>query len=99
MSDSPIFDNVDKPAPIYGNLTDPVPVQKENDHGVNDTTPNKWIHDPAIRRWIYGILVALAAIAVAYGIVTIEQSGLWLALAGAILGLGNVLAARNTPKG
>lgn len=63
----------------------------------NEQTPNKWIPSPAVRAWLYGVCVALGALAVGYGIVTAEQGGLWLALAGAILGTGNALAARNTP--
>ncbi|HEY9438274.1 MAG TPA: hypothetical protein VIS29_06425 [Streptomyces sp.] len=60
-------------------------------------TPNKWVPSPAVRTYIYGILVVLAAIAVAYGFITAEQGGLWLSLGAAVLGLGNLLAARNTP--
>lgn len=63
----------------------------------NDT-PNRWITSPAARQWLYGVLVALAAVGVAYGLITAEQSGLWLAVASAVLGLGNVLAAGNVPR-
>lgn len=62
------------------------------------TTPNRWIADPAVRLWLYGILAAAAPIGVAYGLITVEQGGLWLALASALLGVGNLLAARNTPR-
>lgn len=34
-NDTPIFDNVDKPTPIYGSITDPVKTQRDNPHGVN----------------------------------------------------------------
>lgn len=61
-------------------------------------TPNRWVPSPEVRKWLYGILVALAALGVGYGILTAEQSGLWLALASAILGLGNVIAAGNVPR-
>jgi hypothetical protein len=52
-----------------------------------------------VRKYIYGIMVAASPIAVAYGIVTIEQAGLWLVLGGAVLGLSNLLAFSNTPNG
>lgn len=61
-------------------------------------TPNKWVPSPGVRLWLYGIAVALAALLVGYGILTIEQGGLWLALFGAILGTGNAVAARNVPR-
>lgn len=61
-------------------------------------TPNRWVPSPEARLWLYGILVALAALAVAYGIVTVEQGGLWLSLAAAVLGIGNLIAARNVPR-
>lgn len=36
MSDSPIFDNVDKPTPIYGKVASgPIDTPTENNHGVN----------------------------------------------------------------
>ncbi|MFJ3392015.1 phage holin [Leifsonia aquatica] len=60
---------------------------------------NKIIPSPAARAWIYGVLVAAAAVAIGYGLITAEQGNLWLALAGAVLGLSNSLALANTPKG
>ena len=61
-------------------------------------TPNRWVPSPEARLWLYGILVALAALAVAYGVVTVEQGGLWLSLGAALLGVGNLIAARNVPR-
>ena len=61
-------------------------------------TPNRWVPSPAVRLWLYGILVALAALGVGYGILTVEQGGLWLALGAAVLGVGNLIAARNVPR-
>lgn len=52
---------------------------------------------PAVRRWIYRIAVAAAGLAVMYGILTIEESGGWLVLAGAILGGPSGLALGNVP--
>lgn len=57
--------------------------------------PNRWIPRPEVRAWIYGIAVAGAALLVGYGVLTIEQGGLWLAVIGAVLGTSNLLAARN----
>ena len=48
------------------------------------------------RAYIYRILVATAAVAVAYGLIEAENVELWLVLAVAILGGGTGLAARNT---
>lgn len=51
MSDSPIFDNIDKPTPIYGSIT-----------GSNPTPePKKWwqkILTKPVRRWAYGLTSA-----------------------------------------
>lgn len=59
---------------------------------------NNIIPSPAVRAWIYGVLVAGSLVAVGYGLITAEQGNLWLTLAGAILGLSNGLALANTPK-
>lgn len=59
---------------------------------------NHIIKNPQVRLWLYGIFVAAGAVAVGYGVVTAEQSGLWLALVGAILSTSNALAAANTPS-
>lgn len=61
-------------------------------------TPNKWVPSPAARLWLYGIAIAVAGLLVGYGILTVEQGGLWLAVIGAILGTGNAVAARNVPR-
>lgn len=61
-------------------------------------TPNAWVPSPAMRLWLYGVLVAAAALGIGYGILTVEQGGLWLALFAAILGVGPLLAARNVPR-
>lgn len=61
-------------------------------------TPNRWIPSPEARIWLYGILAAACALAIAYGLLTIEQGGLWLALFAAVLGGGNLVSARNVPR-
>lgn len=48
------------------------------------------------RAYIYRILVAVAAIATAYGVLASDEAPLWLALATAVLGGGSALAATNT---
>lgn len=56
------------------------------------------IQDPKVRAYIYGVLVAVGAVALVYGLVNAEQLGVWLALGGAALGLSNGLALANTPQ-
>lgn len=60
--------------------------------------PKPPILTPARRAYLYGVMIALAAVAVGYGIVTIEQAGLWLALVGALLGISSSVALRNVEK-
>lgn len=54
-----------------------------------------------VRRYLYGLLVPLAAVLVAYGIVDNESAPLWIALATAVLGVPAVESARSrvTPTG
>ena len=49
---------------------------------------------PARRRRLYEVAIAGCAVAVGYGLLTSEQALLWLALAGAVLGVARV----HTPK-
>lgn len=60
--------------------------------------PARFIPSPAVRGYLYGVMVAAAGLAVIYGIVTVEQAGGWLVLFGALLGVSNALALANTPK-
>lgn len=39
------------------------------------------------RRWLYGVLAAVGALALTYGIVSTEQLAAWLVLGGALLGV------------
>ncbi|MDQ0735167.1 hypothetical protein [Arthrobacter agilis] len=56
------------------------------------------IADPAIRKWIYGIVTALIPILVIFGVIGPDESQAWLNLAAAVLGLGAAgLAFPNTP--
>jgi hypothetical protein len=52
-----------------------------------------WFSKAAHRRWLYGITAALLAVLAVYGIVSEEQVPLWLALAGAVLGIASPAAA------
>lgn len=56
-----------------------------------------FIKDPTKRAYYYGIIAAVGAVALVYGLVTSEQLIVWLALGGSIL--GNSLALANTDKG
>ena len=67
-------------------------------------TPRHRRHGPAVhgplvpahvRRWLYGIAAAAAPLATVYGLVTEQQSVLWLNLAGAVL---FTMAVGNTPS-
>lgn len=54
---------------------------------------------PAVRTWLYGVVLALIPLATAYGIVRDEDAPLWVALAGAVLSTGTALAYRPTRIG
>ena len=54
-----------------------------------------WIKDPGVRGYLYRIVVAAAAVAAAYGLVTSEELAVWLALVATVLGTGT--AAWFTP--
>lgn len=55
------------------------------------------ITTPAARRYIYGISIAAIAVLVVLGLVSEDQTQVWLNLVAAILGLGNAgLALPNT---
>ena len=61
--------------------------------------PARLIADPATRRWLYGIAVAVVPLLVIYGVVAESDAALWIGLAGAVLGSGApALAAANTGK-
>lgn len=55
----------------------------------------KWIKDPGVRGYLYRVLVAAAAVAAGYGIVTSEELAVWLGLVATVLGTGT--AAWFTP--
>lgn len=55
-----------------------------------------FIKDNRTRAYIYGILVAAGAVALAYGIVSESELAVWIGLGGSIL--GNGLAFANTDK-
>lgn len=57
------------------------------------------ISDPAVRRYVYGIVATAIPLLVIFGLITPDQVQLWLNLAAAALGLGSAaLALPNTPK-
>jgi hypothetical protein len=54
-----------------------------------------WLQNEANRAWLYRVLLAVAAAAVVFGVVTGEESEALIAIATAAL-LGNGLATANT---
>jgi hypothetical protein len=57
------------------------------------------IQNPATRRYVYGIAIAAIPLLVILGVITADQSQVYLNLAAAVLGLGTAsLALPNTPK-
>lgn len=64
-----------------------------------ETVPNKGIHNPQTRKYVYGIVAAVIPLLVIFGVVAEDQVQLYLTLAAAVLGFGSsALAAPNTPK-
>lgn len=62
-------------------------------------TPNAWITNPAIRKAIYGVVVAVGAVLVVVGLISQDQLNTWLELIGNIIMIGTgSLALVNTPK-
>lgn len=47
---------------------------------------------PTTRRYLYAVLTAAGAVAVGYGLLTDAELGLWLLLAGNVLGTGIAFA-------
>ena len=52
---------------------------------------------PSVRRWLYGVLVALIPLLIAYGVVEETTAPLWVALASSVL--GTTTALLHTPTG
>lgn len=51
-----------------------------------------------VRQWAYGVALAAAPILVIRGVLDAAEAGLWVAAAGAVLGVTGGLALANTPK-
>lgn len=52
-----------------------------------------WFNRARNRKWLYGVTAAVLAVLAIYGVVSEEQVPLWLALAGAVLGIASPAAA------
>lgn len=52
-----------------------------------------WFNRARNRKWLYGVTAAVLAVLAIYGVVSEEQVPLWLALAGAALGIASPAAA------
>lgn len=61
-------------------------------------TPNKWVADPTLRKYLYLALAALVAGLVVFGLITQEQIAEWAQLTVSLLTVGaTLLAAANAP--
>lgn len=68
------------------------------DH-VATTTPNRWIHDPKLRNYLYKVLAAAGPIVLLYGWMTAEEIAVWLGFGATVLATpAGALASANTPK-
>ena len=56
------------------------------------------IFTPAVRQWIYGVLLVAVPGLILYGVVNAEQAAFWLAFGGAILGQGTALVSLTAQK-
>ena len=67
-------------------------------HALDAPTP-RYMHwlTPTVRRWLYGVLVALVPLLIAYGVIEEATAPLWLALASSVL--GTTTALLHTPAG
>lgn len=62
-------------------------------------TPNKWIPNPDVRRWLFRTLATAGPLVVFYGLATAEEVALWLGLGATILGTpAATLASVNVPS-
>lgn len=66
-------------------------------HSRYSLTPEhlEWL-TPAVRIWLYGVVLAVIALLGGYGLITDSVAPLWVALAAALLGQGTAMA--HTPK-
>lgn len=54
---------------------------------------------PAVRAWIYGVIIAAVPLLTAYGLLDDSKAAVWVAVAAAVLGLGTSAAhVKATPE-
>lgn len=95
------------PPPSYPIHSEPNPEDNQPTPGTSANTPgpdhraetpNVGITSPAVRRYIYLAIAAIAAVLIVTGVITQDQVNEWVQLTvGLVAILGNVLAAANTP--
>ena len=61
------------------------------------TTPNVGIPSPAVRRYVYGVFLALGPVLLFYGVASSQEFVMWAGVCATVLGLPNGLALANTP--
>ena len=64
--------------------------------GKYEAKDGKIIPSAAYRAYIYGLMIAAAPVVVYYGLASVEETGLWIALGGVALGVTNGVALANT---
>lgn len=64
--------------------------------GKYEAKNGKVIPSAKIRAYVYGVMVAASPLVIYYGVATLEEVGLWIALGGVALGVTNGVALANT---
>lgn len=66
-------------------------------HAADPATPRlvEWL-TPTVRRWLYGVALAVVPLLVAYGAIEDAQAPLWIALASSVLSTSTALL--HTPQ-
>lgn len=62
-------------------------------------TPNRWVPRPELRRWLYGIAIAVIALLTGVGVITSELGDQIAQIIVAVLAIGPIaIATANVPR-
>lgn len=65
---------------------------------MSTTSPNRWITSPAVRGYIYKVVMAAGPVLALYGVITSDEFLIWSGLIATVLGTPTgALANANTP--